>query len=337
MPANKPSRTAFARILKIDQLLAEPGAFLNADELSTELEMSRRTILRDIEFMTNQLGCLIETERRDDKHGYFYTEEGREKRKANPLGFLAHTQQRLLSLLFAQKAVSQFNGTPFEEPLKESLNRFAEDLGTDRSELHTAMQAVSFRQFAWEDLAEEDFEILHRAIRCHRTLRFTYRRPGGTGPGAREIEPLHLTHCWNRWYLVGFDLDRQACRTFAVKRMGDIEVTRTEVKHRGDFDIDAYLRGSFGIVAGSRFRKVVIDFDASAADLIRERVWHPSQTLKDLDDGGVRLTLRLSSLDEIADWILGWGARAVARQPRELVQKLGDITATMSKRYDIEH
>jgi len=290
--------------------------------------------MRDIEFMTDQLGCPIQTERRGGKHGYFYTEKGRENRNSNPLGFLAHTQQRLLSLLFAQKAVLQFNGTPFEESLTEAFNQFAEHLGEERDQLLAAMEAVSFRQFAWEDLENEDFEILHRAIRCRRTLRFHYLRPGDPDPGAREIQPLHLTHCWNRWYLVGFDLNRKAYRTFAVTRMADIEVTRTTVVARRDFDIDAYLKGSFGIVSGTKLRTVVIDFDASAADLIRERVWHASQKVTDQPDGGVRLTLRLSSLDEITDWILGWGPRAVARKPPELVQRLRETAIAMAKRYN---
>jgi len=63
-------------------------------------------------------------------------------------------------------------------------------------------------------------------------------------------------------------------------------------------------------------------------------VWHASQKVTDQPDGGVRLTLRLSSLDEITDWILGWGPRAVARKPPELVQRLRETAIAMAKRYN---
>ena len=63
----------------------------------------------------------------------------------------------------------------------------------------------------------------------------------------------------------------------------------------------------------------MIRFDTYAADYIREKRWHPSQTLRELKDGGVELRLKLSSLGEIQRWILGWGGSAVVIAPPELI------------------
>jgi predicted DNA-binding transcriptional regulator YafY len=322
-----------ARIHKIDQILAEPGAFLNADELADELEVSRRTLMRDIEFMIDQLGYPISTERREGKHGYHYKEDERAKWAENPLASLGRTQTRVFSLLFARKAVSQFKGTPFEEPLLEAFNRFAEDLGEERADLISAMESISFRQFAWEQLEIDDFEILHHATRKNRILKFAYRGRGSEHATLREVQPHHLTYCWNRWYLVGFDLDRNDFRTFAVTRMAEIEVKKTTFKRKRDFDIDAYLAGSFGIVTGDTAREVIIDFGASKADMIRERMWHASQKLEELEGGGVRLKMRLSSLEEVADWILGWGAHVTVRKPHRLVAIIKETAAAISRLY----
>ena len=45
------------------------------------------------------------------------------------------------------------------------------------------------------------------------------------------------------------------------------------------FDVDAYLRDSFGVFKGEPEGdyEVVVDFDAWAADEIRGRKWHQSQ------------------------------------------------------------
>jgi len=60
---------------------------------------------------------------------------------------------------------------------------------------------------------------------------------------------------------------------------------------------------------------VLIRFDELAADYIREKRWHPSQQLAELEDGGVQLRLKLSSLAEIQRWILSWGGGATVLAP----------------------
>lgn len=65
------------------------------------------------------------------------------------------------------------------------------------------------------------------AVRAREILRFDYAggtsRQVGTGADAvvppRRAEPHHLVTWGGRWYLVGFDLDRDDWRTFRVDRM----------------------------------------------------------------------------------------------------------------------
>ena len=50
--------------------------------------------------------------------------------------------------------------------------------------------------------------------------------PQGT-PSSRRLEPLRLVPLGPRWYVVGFDLDRDDWRTFRVDRISDAEGTGT--------------------------------------------------------------------------------------------------------------
>ena len=59
-------------------------------------------------------------------------------------------------------------------------------------------------------------------------------------------------------------------------------------------------------------------YEPTLADYIREKRWHPSQQLIELEDGSVELRLKLSSLVEIQRWILSWGGHAIALAPNEL-------------------
>ena len=63
---------------------------------------------------------------------------------------------------------------------------------------------------------------------------------------------------------------------------------------------------------------MVIRFGPRAADYIREKKWHASQTLRDLKGGAVELKMKLSSLAEVQRWVLSWGGDAQVLKPKEL-------------------
>src|SRR5258708_3262208 len=49
-------------------------------------------------------------------------------------------------------------------------------------------------------------------------LRMDYRKQDGT-ESSRSVEPYRLVHLGRRWYLVAWDRDRRAWRTFRVDRL----------------------------------------------------------------------------------------------------------------------
>jgi len=63
-------------------------------------------------------------------------------------------------------------------------------------------------------------------------------------------------------------------------------------------------------------------FSVAAGQLVRERIWHPSQKIQELADGGVELTLQLSSLHEIEPWVLSWGEHVRVLGPAELKKRV---------------
>ncbi len=67
---------------------------------------------------------------------------------------------------------------------------------------------------------------------------------------------------------------------------------------------------------------MVLRFHERVADYVREKRWHESQQLRELKSGGVELQLRLSSLAEVARWVLSWGGDAVVVRPAELARSV---------------
>ena len=107
------------RMLRIHQAL-QSGRHPNAVTLAASLEVSTKSIHRDLEFMRDRLGLPIEYDGR--RFGYFYTEHV----KAFPT--LQITEGEIFALVVAERALQQYRGTSFEQPLLSALKKMEQSL-----------------------------------------------------------------------------------------------------------------------------------------------------------------------------------------------------------------
>ena len=329
MPKVEPhryARPAWERMMHIHRALQD-GRHPNCRQLARDLEVVPRTIKRDVDFMRYRLHLPIAYD--PQRRGYRYTEP------VKTFPDVAVTEQEVFALLVAHKAIAHYRGTPFERILENAFKKLADRLDTGtRHTLGDLEAALSFRPFAPDDTDLHNFETLTRAVREHREVCFQYRNLGTRQARARRVRPYHLACIENHWYLFGFDVARQAVRTFALGRLQNPVLTPRHFRPPRNFNLDEYLRGSLGVFRGQADYEVVIDFDAWAGDLVRGRHWHATQELTELPSGEVRLRLRLNSLEEAERWVLSWGVHATVVRPRALARRIQDIAATLARRYD---
>ncbi len=310
------SRPPLERMMRIHQEIAA-GKYPNATTLAAEIEVVTKTIQRDLEFMRDRLGLPIEYDGR--RYGYHYTEE------VSSFPTLQITEGELVALLIAEKALQQYRGTTFEKPLVSAFKKMEASL-PDTVSLNFADwdQTISFRHSAEPILSLEIFDALAKATAKHRQLELAYRKPGSKQTEPRVVDPYHLANINGEWFLFAFDHLRRDIRTFVPARIQSAQPTGQTFTRPAKFSVEKILRDSFGVVSGTGEHRVIIQFNAYAADYIREKRWHPSQELRELKDGGVELRLKLSSLGEIQRWILGWGGSATVVEPAELVASVRD-------------
>jgi len=305
------SRPPLERMMRIHQAITS-GKYPNATKLAAEIEVVTKTIHRDIDFMRERMGLPIEYDTR--KFGYFYTEE------VNAFPTLQITEGELVALLIAEKALQQYRGTNFEKPLISAFKKMESSLPDTISLNFTDWdQSISFRTSAEPVLDLQNFDALAKATAAHRQLELSYRKPGSKQAQPRIVDPYHLANINGEWFLFAYDHLRKDIRTFVPSRIQSVRPTGQTFPRPEKFSVEKILRDSFGVHSAQGDYNVVIRFDTYAADYIREKRWHPSQTLRELKDGGVELRLKLSSLGEIQRWILGWGGSAVVIAPPELI------------------
>jgi predicted DNA-binding transcriptional regulator YafY len=305
------ARPPLERMLRIHQGL-QAGGYPSADDLALEMEVSRKSVYRDLEFMRSRLDLPIEYCAR--KRGFFYSQE------VSAFPTLQITEGELIALVVAEKALQQYRGTSFERPLLSAFRKMAESLPETISvNLEEWQQTISFRMSAQPIIDLDVLDRLARATAQCRQLLLNYRKPGQQTAESRKVDPYHLANINGEWFLFAFCHLRQDIRTFVPARILAVEETGEVFVRPQSFSLQRRLRSSFGVHSGGGECQVRIRFEEVVADYIREKQWHPSQTLTELPEGGVELSLRLSSVVEIQRWVLGWGGYAVVLEPAELV------------------
>ena len=106
-------------MLRIHQAL-QTGKFPNATYLAGELEVSTKSIQRDLDFMRDRLLLPIEYDRR--RFGYYYTQQ------VNAFPTFQITEGELFALVIAEKALQQYRGTNLEQPLLSAIRKIEQAL-----------------------------------------------------------------------------------------------------------------------------------------------------------------------------------------------------------------
>jgi proteasome accessory factor B len=301
-----------ARVWRLHDALARKQ-LVNSRTMKTLLGgYSRRTLLRDIEFMTLSLNMPIAFDHR--RKTYYYTDA------VTHLPVLTVSAAEMQALTTAQAVLSQVAGDPLAAKVQSALMKISRLIGINAFK-GAASSTVKIMGAVQSHHA--NFAILEDAILRRQAVQFHYRKTGQDA-STRELRRVHPHHCAmnkGRWYLAAFDPKRGAMRTFALTRMDNLKAGQGQFERQHDFNPDTYFSG-FGIMTGTTIYHVEIEFDRWGADLLEGVAWHTTQKIKPLGDGKILLTMDLPGLDEVTNWLMSWGAHAKVKAPAELREKV---------------
>lgn len=309
------TRAVMYRILKIHRML-ENGSCPCVKDIAERLEVSRRTIERDIELLRDQFEAPLEYDH--FKRGYRYT-------RNYTLPMIRLTEGEVAVLLMGQRLLTETAGTIFADAARQVVDKLPLLLSDKVSiDMNSFAGEISFGSppvRGDEDVLTSHFRLLSEAIAKSQTVNMEYYTATRDASSWRDYDPYHLRMEAGAWYVVGYCHTRGELRTLAVDRIRSLSLTDRVFKRPSDFSIDEYLDHSWGIERGKEYN-VKVAFDAIQARWIRERQWHPMQKLTELADGGVLLEVTVSGLESIKRWILGFGSHARVLEPVELVSAI---------------
>lgn len=300
------------RLLSILLSLQARGR-LTAAQLATELEVSERTIHRDMQALSFA-GVPVYAER--GPHGGWVVHESY---RSGPRGL--HDDE--LRALFLATPGTVLGDLGLDRASESALTKLLLAAPTaDRARLEHTHQRVLIDVATWRAPEPEPMPFLgvvQDAIWRERKLQLGYGRADGALV-IRRVNPLGLVAKGPVWYLVAATEDR-APRTYRVSRIQSAEVLDEACEIPDNFDLAAYWEASKQrLVAGVPRFSVCVLAEPSAVDEFRGASrWSRVEAVGPAQsDGRVHVQMQFELEEDVCAFVLSFGARVELLEPRHL-------------------
>ena len=288
-------------------------------ELSQQLEVTTRTIWRDMEAL-QAVGFPLTSE--TDGRQTRWKLAGAPFRGLSELGI---STVELCSLYMGRAMVEGMAGAPFGSALAAVCKKIENALPPKmRAFLDRLPALVEAKAGAVKKPGTKAYEEhLGKLIEASVDQRVCGMRYFSASRGAAKdyiVHPYRLVHAHGGMYLLAWVPEYKEIRTFAIERIQKLSLEDKRFEIEAELSSEAFGH-SLGVNRGKP-EKVVVTFAPRVASYVRERTWHKSQKLQDLPDGGVRMTLNVCSDPALRTWILGFGAFAKVESPSALAEEI---------------
>jgi len=312
-------RDRLARLLRVLQVLQAHGdAGVRPAEIAKRTAMSPRSVYRDLKALETEM------------HVPLWSDRGRWG--VEPQAFLpplSLTLQEAMAIFLSARLVTRY-ADKYEPNLASAFQKLEEGLPEAlRAHVERTLDDLAERRL--DPVFNRHVADLTKAWAERRVVRFTYApaRYDGTDrePRTAEVRPYLLepsldTHAL---YLIGLDETRDAIRTFKVERILDLSLTPRTFEAPEAGALARTLRRAWDIIADQPETEVVLRFAPAVAARVGEATWHPSQQVRQAEDGSLEWRATVAGTIEIRLWILSWGDEVEVLSPPAL---RADVAAT---------
>ena len=305
------------RLLRVITLL-QGGRGYTANKLAEELEVSRRTIFRDLNMLEMaHIPYYFDA----DKGGYLISRHF----FLPPINLTLTEALAILLLAGRMKSSSRMplmsQGAKAAIKVESALpHAIREHVGSMLDRLSVSLAPVS-RQEGLDAMFDSLADATARRLVCRIVyISFHERRQM-----AVTIHPLRLLFMSRAWYLIAYSGAHRQVRTFKLARIKKLTVTKKTFEQPKNLDLREYFGDAWSMIPEGRLYDVHLRFTPKVAGNVAEVQWHNSQRVEWRDDGSIDFRVNVDGLGEITWWILGYGDQVEVISPKQLRRRIAEV------------
>jgi proteasome accessory factor B len=312
------------RVLKIITLL-QTRRYYSVKDLADELEVSTRTVYRDLNML--ELAGVP-----------FYYDRSRQ-------GYVIHQTywlppinldlEEALSLIVLAAGSESESRVPLMRKACNAARKIESQLPlTIRAAVGQATAGLAIRRspVARHEGLEGIHQMVREAVVRRHVLRGKYISFNEKKQIDVTMEPYWLVFQERAWYVIGRCCRNDDIRTFKLGRFVELHELAETFKAPA-LTLEKYLGNAWRFMPEGRQYDVSLRFSRLVAPNVAEVQWHRTQKLTWEDEGTLLFDVRVDGLGEIYWWILGYGDQVEVLKPKALRERIRTAAENMLARY----
>lgn len=301
-------------------LALQEERWLRAIDLAERLNVSQRTIYRDVEALRAADVPVVAVPGK----GYSLHEE-------YVLPALRLTTDEAVVLLLGTDAVAEQLDAHYQPAARTARTKIEAVLPDRlRSEVAALQNSIRFVPVNAFDNPDEQHALhrLREALTQQHAVQFGYHdQVSGDGvAGSDRVDPYGLVHLGGAWYLVGYCHRRARVQHFRLSQMGAVAVLDETFERPEGYKHPKHEP------AVQRDITVRVRFDRAVAQWVLEAPSVFTET-SEMRPEGLLVTLKVQRETEVLPWLLSWGGHAHVLEPASLQRRLAHEAEKIAARY----
>src|SRR5690606_17692888 len=151
-------------------------------------------------------------------------------------------------------------------------------------------------------------------------------------PTQRRCVPVAIKESQNRYYLIGYDLDKKAFRNYGLDRLTNFTVTRQK-KQAPAANIEKMYRHAFGIECYHEPVKISLKFDNGQKEYVKSLPFHASQKIANETEDTFIVELFMHPTHDFVMEIMRHGSICEVLEPQTLRESVREQVIEMYEKY----
>lgn len=294
-----------------------------------ELEVSKATFKRDLEYLRSRMNANIVYDRMDGGYKFETKSSAGEKIELPGLWF---SEEEATALVITQSLLSGLDQGgllgPHLEPLQNIIDGILGSSETTTKELRKRLKVFGMSA---RKSSVEHFEATGSALLKRNKLKIEYYAKGSNETTSRNVSPQRLIYYRDNWYLDAYCHLRKGLRSFSMDGIRKAIILNEKADEIAERNLDEYFGESYGIFSGKSTQKAKLRFTPERARWVSAETWHKHQRGSFDKDGYYILEFEYNQDPELVMDILKHGSEVEVIAPLSLRKRVKDeLTKTLN-------